>query len=92
MNSRQRRVKRRRLERSYEAYLDACAAYCRCCSCSGLCAGVTAGGMCDRICFCGRDEDDGEADEYGPYDGDYFDERDDGTEPFVSTCPGGFGL
>jgi len=58
MNSHQRRVKRRRLERSYEAYLDACAASCSCCmECSAYtCEGVSQGASCDGLCFCGGDD------------------------------------
>lgn len=82
MNAHQRRVKRRRLERSYEGYLDACAARCRCCpDCrSGTCDGVLQGASCDGLCFCSQDED---------HDADDHDYYDDGSEPFVSTCPGG---
>ncbi len=49
-------------------YLAACARECRCCpQCSEFpCGGCTAGGVCDRICKCGDDDER-----------DYWDERDE---------------
>lgn len=40
--------------------LAAWAKDCKCCGeCSPvICGGVSAGGFCDRICWCGRDDDD----------------------------------
>jgi hypothetical protein len=45
---------------SYGAFVESCAKECRCCcDCSpGPCAGAMAGGFCDRMCFCDRDEDE----------------------------------
>lgn len=45
---------------SEERFLVECLKDCFCCDQCGNqrpCAGVTAGGLCDRMCFC-RDEED----------------------------------
>lgn len=53
-------------DESYQRFLVAAARDCRCCSdCSfAPCAGVCAGGLCDQMCWCDRD------DERDPYDDD----------------------
>lgn len=57
-------------ERSEAEFMSTCARECRCCRECGAqvpCPGVTAGGLCDEMCFCGlggleldddREEDD----------------------------------
>jgi hypothetical protein len=49
-------------DESYDEFLAACAKDCFCCDRCGNqvpCAGVTAGGVCDRMCHC-REIDDEE--------------------------------
>lgn len=47
-------------DESYQAFLVATASECRSCStCTGRpCAACAAGGLCDRMCWCGDNDDD----------------------------------
>lgn len=75
MNSHQRRTARREFERGHGsgelAWIESCAKACRCCRrCEpSFCAGVAAGGLCDRMCIC-SDDDETVYDDDCPYEDD----------------------